>query len=63
VRGATLSVTAIDARERVEIHPSDDINHEPDEVVSWQPLLQARRQQQLLLTITPDEVLAMPTSS
>lgn len=63
VRGATLPITAIHARERVEIHPSDDVEDEPDEVVGRQPLPQARRQQ-LLLTITPDEVLAhTPASS
>ncbi len=51
---------AITGKERVEIHRGDGINDEPSEVVLRQPLAQTRRQQQLLLAITRDEILGHP---
>src|SRR5829696_7176084 len=52
-----MTVVAITAVERGQIHLLDRIKHEPRQVLLRQPLTQARRQQQLLLTITRDEVL------
>ena len=40
--------------------PLDRVEHEPRKMVSGQPIAQARRQQQLLLAITRDEVLRHP---
>ena len=44
-------------KERGQIELADRVDHEPREVVLGQPLAQARRQQQLLLAITREEVL------
>jgi hypothetical protein len=56
----TPAVVAIAGQERAQVHRLDGIEHEPRQVVLRQPLTQARRQQQLLLTITRDEVLRHP---
>jgi hypothetical protein len=57
VRRTTPPVVAIGRVERRQIHLGDCVQHEPREVALGQPLAQARRQQQLLLAITRDEVL------
>ena len=44
-------------KERGQIELADRVDHEPREVILGQPLAQARRQQQLLLAITRQEVL------
>jgi hypothetical protein len=56
MRRATPPVVAIGRVERRQIDLADRVEHEPREVVIRQPLTQTRRQQQLLLAITPDEV-------
>ena len=60
VRRATPTIASIRGQEFGQIEPVDDIDHEPCEVILRQPLTQARRQQQLLLAITRDEVLRHP---
>jgi hypothetical protein len=60
VRRAPPAVLAIALKERGEVHRFDGIEHKPREVILRQPLPQARRQQQLLLAITRDEVLRHP---
>jgi hypothetical protein len=60
VRRPTPPVLAIAGQERPQIHRVDGIKHEPRQVILRQPLAQARRQQQLLLAITRDEVLCHP---
>jgi hypothetical protein len=55
-----LSSWAVDTVGRVErhqIHRRNGVDHKPRQVPLRRPLTQARRQQQRLLTITPDEVL------
>src|SRR5690348_255774 len=46
--------------EPARVKRGDGVDHEPREVPLGQPLAQARRQQQLLLAITRDEVLRHP---
>jgi hypothetical protein len=60
VRSASPPVVAIAREERLQVHGVDRIEHEPREVILRQPLAQTRRQQQLLLAITRDEVLRHP---
>src|SRR3954453_5087015 len=60
VRRPAPAVLAIASQEGAQIHRVDGVEHEPREVVLRQPLAQARRQQQLLLAITRDEVLPHP---
>jgi hypothetical protein len=55
-----MPVGAIGRVKRSQIHLLDSVEHEPREMLLGQPLPQARRQQQLLLTITRDEVLRHP---
>src|SRR5215207_9366285 len=57
VRRPTPTIIAITRIERRQVHLADGVEHEPREVALGQPLAQARRQQQLLLAITRDEVL------
>jgi hypothetical protein len=57
VRRATPPVIAIRRVKRRQVHLRDGVEHEPHQVLLRQPLAQARRQQQLLLAITLDEVL------
>jgi hypothetical protein len=52
-----MSVGAIGGIERAQIKLRDGIDDEPREMAFRQPLVQARRQQQLLLAIARDEVL------
>ena len=67
---ATARAHALDAaRElepaitRAQVHLAHGVAHEPRQVLRGQPLPHARRQQQLLLAITRDDVLAMPECS
>jgi hypothetical protein len=60
VRRPPVAVLAIAAIKRRQIHLRDRLQHTPRQVLLRQPLPQARRQQQLLLTITRDEVLRHP---
>jgi hypothetical protein len=57
VRRATPSVVAITRMKRPQVQLGHRIQDEPRQVLFGQPLPQARRQQQLLLAITRDEVL------
>jgi len=57
MRRPPVPVGAISGIERGQIELSDGIDNEPREVIPRQPLAQARRQQQLLLAITRQEVL------
>jgi len=50
------AVPTIRPKERAQIHLLDGLQDKPDEVILRQPLTQARRQQQLLVTITEKEV-------
>jgi hypothetical protein len=58
VRRAAVTVLPVGGIEGGQIHLRDGVDHKPRKVPLGQPLAQARRQQQLLLTITPKEVLA-----
>ena len=60
VRRAALTVVAIDRVERAQIERRDGVDHEPRQMPIGQPLAQARRQQQLLIAITREEVLRHP---
>ena len=55
-----MPVGAIGSKERGQIQLADRVDHKPGEVILGQPLAQARRQQQLLLAITRQEVLRHP---
>jgi hypothetical protein len=57
VRRPAMAVLAVGAIERRQVKLRDRLQHKPREVILRQPLTQARRQQQLLLTIARDEVL------
>ena len=59
-RRATPPVLAIRRIKRPEVERLDGVEHEPRHVALGQPLTQARRQQQLLLTITRQEFCGMP---
>jgi hypothetical protein len=60
VRRSAMAIVAVTRTERPEIQLANRVEHKPCEVILRQPLTQARRQQQLLLTITRDEVLRHP---
>ena len=60
MRRATPAVVAICRVERRQIDLADGVEYESREVLLRQPLAQTRRQQQLLLAITRDEVLRHP---
>ena len=55
-----MPVDPIGRVERAQIERRDGVDHEPRQMPLRQPLAQARRQQQLLLAITRDEVLRHP---
>jgi hypothetical protein len=57
MRRATPTIASIRGQKFGQIEPVNDLDHEPREVILRQPLTQARRQQQLLLAITRQEVL------
>jgi hypothetical protein len=57
VRRPAPPVVAITGLERRQLHLGDRVEHEPRQVLLGRPLAQARRQQQLLLAVTRDEVL------
>jgi hypothetical protein len=57
VRRPTMAVSAIGRIERGQIDRRDRVDHKPRKVILRQQSRQARRQQQLLLTITRQEVL------
>jgi hypothetical protein len=57
VRRTAMPVLAIGAIEPGQVHLLNRRQNEPREMVIRQPLTQARRQQQLLLTVTSKEVL------
>ena len=54
------AVAAFDLSAFYVAYRVDGVEDEPREMVLGQPLAQARRQQQLLLAIAPDEVLRHP---
>ena len=60
VRRTTPPISAIRGVERSQIDLADGVDDTPRQVVLRQPLAQARRQQQLLLAITRQEVLRHP---
>ena len=60
VRRPALAVVAVGRVERLQIQRRDGVDDEPREMTLGQPLAQARRQQQLLITITREEVLRHP---
>jgi len=60
MRRPAMTVVSIAGIERPEIQLSHRGQDKPREVILRQPLTQARRQQQLLLTITTQEVLRHP---
>jgi hypothetical protein len=57
VRRPPMPVRPISREKRGQIELRHRVNHKPREVILRQPLTQARRQQQLLLAITRQEVL------
>ena len=60
MRRPPMTVGAIRGKERGQIQLADRLDHKPRKVILSQPLAQARRQQQLLLAITRQEVLRHP---
>jgi hypothetical protein len=56
VRRSAVTVGTISRVEHSQIDRRDRIDHKPRQVIFGQPLAQPRRQQQLLLTITRQEV-------
>ena len=57
VRRPTMTIRPIGGIERRQVELAHSVDHEPREMPFRQPFPQARRQQQLLLTITTNEVL------
>jgi hypothetical protein len=57
MRGSAVPVGAIGGKERGQLKLADRVDHKPRKVVLGQPFAQTRRQQQLLLAITREEVL------
>jgi len=55
-RRPTPAVLPIASVESAQIELVNSVQHEPREVISRQPLAQARRQKQLLLSVTQKEV-------
>jgi hypothetical protein len=53
----TMAVLAVSRVERRQLHLRHGVDHKPSKVPLGQPLAQAGRQQQLLLTVTGKEVL------
>ena len=53
----TVPVLPVTRVERRQVHLRHGVDHKPRQMAVRQPLAQARRQQQLLLTVTHDEVL------
>jgi len=60
VRRSAMAISAIVAIERAQIHRVDGGNYEPREMIGRQPLIPAGRQQERLITVTPQEVLRHP---
>ena len=58
VRGPPMPIRPISAIELRQIHRLHRVQHEPHDVILTKPIPQARRQQQLLLTITRQKVLS-----
>ena len=56
VRRTAMTIQAVGAIEARQIHLLDRRQHEPREMARRQPLPQARRHQQHLLAVTPNEV-------
>jgi hypothetical protein len=52
------AIAAIGRRERLDVHRLDRRQHEPRQMVLWQPLTHVRRHQKRLPAITRDEALA-----
>src|SRR4051794_24829243 len=52
-----MTIDPIDRQKRRKIELCDRVDHEPRQMPFGQPIPQTRRQQQLLITITRDEVL------
>jgi hypothetical protein len=57
VRRPALTVVAVDRVEPPQIERRDGIDDKPHQMPVGQPLTQARRQQQLLITVAREEVL------
>jgi hypothetical protein len=57
MRRPTMAILTVITVERIKIKLIDGLKHKPRQMALRQPLLQARRQQQLLITIAPEEVL------
>jgi hypothetical protein len=57
VCGSAPAVRAIGRVETIKIELGDRVEHEPGEVILRQPLPETRRQQQLLVAVTREEVL------
>jgi hypothetical protein len=60
VRRPAMPIGAIRGQERAQVELVDRVDHKPREVILGQPFAQARRQQQLLLAITRQEVMRHP---
>ena len=60
VRRPTMPVDTIGGVEPAQVHRRHSVDDEPRQMPLRQPLPQARRQQQLLITTTRDEVLRHP---
>ena len=58
VRRPALPIKPIGAIERRQIQPLDGVDDKPGQVPCWQPLAQARRQQQHLIAVALQEVRA-----
>jgi len=52
-----MTISPIRAIERAQAHVGDRVDHEPRQMIGWQPIPHVRRQKKPLLTPTLDEVL------
>jgi hypothetical protein len=51
-------VSPIAAQERLQVQLVDDVQHEPGQVVGWQPVAQVRGQQKGLIAVAAKEVVS-----
>jgi hypothetical protein len=57
VRRPAAAISPVLTKDRAQIQPLDDIEHKPRQMIPRQPIPDARRQQEILVPITRQEVL------
>jgi len=60
MRRTAVTVLAVDRTKRGQIERRDGVDHKPSKVILGQPLPQSRRQKQLLVAVTANEILRPP---